>query len=155
MGWAERRGALFVLNCAGERLATLNLGQVLRLGRGPTLPDVGPTLVVVYVYVSGMGQNGSWVQLVTFQSGSIVTLWDHEHQTAVDAPGLAEYGDFYTWEFSDDGSTIWVRGRREVGDIPDDEYGWDANTTHEFPSQAWSWQQNSGRYVGFVNLPPQ
>jgi hypothetical protein len=147
-GWVgPRSGALFVLNCEGHPLAVLNLGQVLHANYGPKLPGIGPTLVVIYIYASGMGQNGTWAQLVTFQNGSIIPLWDHEVETDVDAPGLDEYHDLYTWKFSDSGEEIRVRGTRRVGDTPNRKHGWKRHTTHAFPNETWVWNPEAKRYA--------
>jgi hypothetical protein len=149
--WAPREGALFVLNCAGVRLASLRLGAVVRMARGPTLPKVGPTVEVVYISGYGSGELVTEVKLFAFQNKKIVELWTHQDGEQAGGAPVAEYADTYTWKFSAAGTVIWVHGKREMGSIPDDEHGWDAYTTHEFPSEAWCWRPTYKRYLACDN----
>ena len=116
VGWeAPPDGALFVLDCAGQRFVGARLGQVRTLHKGPVLSPVGQTVEVQYVAQTGSGYKRESVDIFAFQNNTLKSLWTHtvrEHSF----PLPLEEGTIeeYQWMVSADGQRIRVNGSRTV-----------------------------------------
>jgi len=130
-------GAIFLLDCDGNRIAASNLGAVKKLRFGPIL-RVGQTLEITHIPGTAAGESYSNVSLVVFDGKAIKTLWDHLASDSVAMLGT-EYDDRFRWQYSPDGQTIKVTGRRKVGSSGDSENGWTAGTTHALPQETYCW----------------
>ena len=142
-----RDGVLFVVDCAGKKIAALQQGAVLRLRAGPVLP-IGPTVEVLYMPGTATSEQWTQVDVAFFNGTSIDVLWT---QTAIDDvgfPTLADYRDDFAWEFSPDGSKIHVTGQRKVRTIPDAEHNWGPGTAHALPEPTFCWNPARRSYLG-------
>jgi hypothetical protein len=141
-------GALFVLDCAGSRLAALRLGYVQELRAGPTISGIGQMFEVIYTLGSGTGEREESVSLVAFDKSSISVLWSHEASESASAPSLGiEYSDRFSWRFDDKGTRVEITGERKVGKFNDAEHGWAPNTIHTLPSEAFCWNTAENVYA--------
>jgi hypothetical protein len=139
-------GAIFLLDCAGKRIAATNLGAVKKLRFGPVL-QARRTVEITYVPGTATGEIYSNVALALFDGTSIKMLWDHLVSDSVEMQGVgSEYDDMFQWRYSADGQTIEVTGRRKVGAVRDSKFGWPAGTTHALPKESYCWNRTESKF---------
>lgn len=99
IGWeAPPDGALFVLDCAGNRLATTRLGRVLNLRHGPRLPRIGSTVEVTYIAQTGTGYERKSADIFEFLNNTLKSLWTHTLYERVSILPLEEQSlEEYQW----------------------------------------------------------
>lgn len=116
VGWeAPPDGALFVLDCAGNRLAATRLGQVLALRHGPVLPSIGSTVEVSYVAQTGTGYKRESAAIFAFVDNTLRSLWTHTLREYVAVLPLEEQTfEEYQWTLRREGQQIRVDGSRTV-----------------------------------------
>jgi hypothetical protein len=136
-------GALFVIDCAGHRVAALRLGQIETLRAGPDISGFGKTVEVIYTAGTGTGVDWRKVSLVAFSTGAIAVLWTHDAYEFVDLPTLQSYTNRYVWRYADDGTVIHVTGKHVINADSDE----DQDTAHPFPREAFCWQEKRLSYA--------
>jgi hypothetical protein len=146
VSWGSFDGALFVLDCAGNRLAALPLGYLQRLRPGPSVPGLGQTLEVVYTSTFGSGVLDNTVKLVAFFSGSLTVLWSHDESGLLAMWERGEYDDTYLWRYLNQGTIIEISGTRAVGDFKEPEHGWAPRSIHALPAETYCWKDSDKSY---------
>ena len=149
-GWyGPPQGALFVLDCDGNRLAATSLGFVHEIRVGPFVPTIGQTFEVIYTSGYGSGYEQKTVALLAFANDLITTFWNHEVSEEVSAPPLEEeYADTFAWRFAEGRARIEVTGERELGEFKDAEHGWEPNTKHALPAETFCWNAAEKKFQG-------
>ena len=138
-------GALFVLDCQGNRLAGMKLGGEIKLRTGPDTP-IGKTVEVIFTPGTASGVQWADVAIARFTGTSIDILWTHTATESVAAMD-DDYEDAYQWVFSPDAKKITVTGARKVGDSEDKKHGWEAHTTHALPTETFCWNDNEMKFL--------
>ena len=146
---APKDGALFVLDCAGNRLAATRLGHVLALRHGPVLPRIGSTVEVSYIAQTGTGYERQSADIFAFLNNSLKSLWTHTLYERVSILPLEEQTlEDYQWTLSGDGRQIRVGGYRTVypkTERLDDPGG--PPTKHKISPETFCWDVTHIRYV--------
>jgi hypothetical protein len=133
-------GALFALDCTGEKITGVELGGITEMRPGPWL-SIGQTVEVEYVATTGTGIRVSKVALATLAGTSINILWSTEIDELI---AFQEYDhrDKHRWTYSSDGKTITVTGQR-IGTQRDSEHNWAPRTIHALPNQKFCWNDGA------------
>jgi hypothetical protein len=150
VGWeGPKGGALFVLDCEGQRLAATPLGYVSELRVGPTLPIVGATVQVTYSPGAATNYKIERIAIFALQTNTLKILWSHTvYEGPVVLPNDDGMEEEYNWRISDDGKEIRVDGFQSIYRVskkPDENWG--PPKTRKLPAETYCWNAATITYV--------
>ncbi|WP_394762693.1 hypothetical protein [Phenylobacterium sp.] len=141
-------GKVFVADCAGRRLADLDLGYVDHATAGPAIQG-NATLEVRYIPATGTNIREQSVSLLQFQKEAISVLWDHKSMELASAPLVPmDTADLYRWRFLDGGLRVAVTGTRTTGTIKDMRRGIIIGRNKALPAESFCFDAKRGVFTG-------
>ncbi|MGB9430390.1 MAG: hypothetical protein WCC11_11055 [Gammaproteobacteria bacterium] len=110
-------GALFAVNCAGTPVDAVSVGAIGKLSAGPVLPELGETVIVIYVTKETGDCVHDSIRIAALQNGKIIPLWIHGYNQGVNVPasGVAPrhfISETYAVSFGDHDQTLRIDGTR-------------------------------------------
>lgn len=145
-----RDGVVFIFDCTGKRLGLSRIGYLRSLSAGPSLPGLGQTVEAVFLKGQGTGVSEYSVALLAFDRDIVQTVWQHEAEDDVFAPGLSDvesnYLKTYRWHFANAGLTIQVVGTHSAW-APDDEHRAKKVSKKAFIPEIYCWSATKSQYV--------
>jgi hypothetical protein len=133
-------GALFALDCSGKVLATSRIGSVVKLVVYPPLGDFGAVVKVDYIAKVAQGYGLQKVALVALKGKNIHELWGHDSFEAnFMAPTKDGTETTYSFQFSPDGKTISVTGKKKIYPAKGEGFVPENITTHNLKPRRFCW----------------
>jgi hypothetical protein len=108
-------GALFALDCSGKVVGVTGIGAIIKLTEYPPLDDFSKVTKVDYIARVAEGYGLQKVAIFAFQSKKIHELWSHDSFEAdFRLPTKDGMEITYSFQFSPDGKTISMAGKRKT-----------------------------------------
>jgi len=133
-------GALFSLDCSGNVLAVTAIGSVVKLVAYPVLDDLSAVVKVDYISKVAKGYGLQKVALVALKGKNIHELWGHDSFEAnFVVPTKDGTETTYSFQFSPDGKTIAVTGKKKIYPSSGESFIPENITTHTLKPQRFCW----------------
>lgn len=145
-------GALFAVNCAGQALDAAAVGAIGKMSAGPVLPQLGQTVMVIYVSKETTDCVHDAIQIAAFKDNRIISLWEHDYNQGLNVHSHGKGRSFiaknYNLNFADRGLTIRIGGTRAVYAYrKDGSQASVPSATHALETETWRWNANDLRFM--------
>lgn len=139
LSWAAPDGALFVVDCAGRRLAYRVIGSFDAIKPGPDIAG-RPTLEGLLQPERKPGVHVQEVALFRYSGGKISLLWRHESQVVLSLPDAPkDETTTWRWRYEPDGRKIRVTGVRYTSKVFDPHTDSVKDLTRKLRPETWCW----------------
>ena len=121
IGWeGPIDGLLFAVNCDGNAIDAKEIGSVEKISAGPTVPDLGETVLVNYTDGTGTGAIHKSYSLYALGASKLVQLWTHTSFEGDYEVGLQDDDGEETTFYIDkiNAETIELSGVRKINITP-------------------------------------
>jgi hypothetical protein len=140
-------GALFALDCSGNVLGVTTIGSVVKLVTYPPLDDVSAVVKVDYIARVAQRYGLQKVALVALKGKKIHELWGHDSFEAnFIVPTKDGTETTYSFQFSPDGKTIAVTGKKKIYPASGESFIPENITTHTLKPQRFCWEPSKGTF---------
>ncbi|HVA55429.1 MAG TPA: hypothetical protein VNI53_06505 [Gammaproteobacteria bacterium] len=152
-------GALFAADCEGRPLAAISVGAVGKIMAGPVLPELGQTVMFIYVDKETSDCVHDSADIVAVKGGKIFSLWGHTYKQGmnIDGPKVLPrvfITHNYSVTFSDDGQTIRLSGLvQEYAYRKDGSQSPIPSITTPLPAETYHWDVKTLRFIPEHNYP--
>jgi len=145
-------GALFVINCAGQPLDGVAVGAIGNLSPGPALPELGQTVMLVYVNKETAECVHDSIQIAALKDNKIISLWEHDYNQGLNVVAHGKSHRFiaenYSVSFVDRGLTLRLDGVRAVyAYLKDGSQAPAPFITQMFETETWHWSASALRFI--------
>lgn len=151
-------GALFAVNCKGTILDGIPTGAIGHLIPGPKLPEVGQSVMIVYVEKETGSCVHDAVKIMALKNDKMIPLWTHGYNLGINLPAADGKPrrftkETYKLELSDDQRTLSIGGLRATypylksgnqakipsasETLPAETYHWDAKALRYLPAKPY------------------
>lgn len=151
-------GALFAVNCQGTILDGIPTGAIGHLILGPKLPEVGQSVMIVYVEKETSSCVHDAVKIMALKDKHMIPLWTHGYNLGINLPEADGKPrrftkETYKLELSDDQRTLSISGLRATypylksgnqatipsasETLPAETYHWNAKTLRYLPTKPY------------------
>lgn len=153
LAWlAPESGALFATKCDGSVMDASPVGAIGKLSPGPVLPELGKTVMLVYVSHETRECVHDSIQIVALKDDKILDVWQHHYNQGLNVTVKGKPRNFiadnYTLDFTDNGLTLRLSGVRTTYDYLED--GTQASVpsaTQSLETETWHWDASKLRFI--------
>ncbi len=139
-------GALFALECSGKVVGVTRIGAIIKLTEYPPLDDFSKVTKVDYIARVAEGYGLQKVAIFAFQSKKIHELWSHDSFEAdFRLPTKDGMEITYAFQFSPDGKTISMAGKRKTYPVTGEGFLPENVTIQNLKSRRFCWD-NKGAF---------
>jgi hypothetical protein len=139
-------GALFALDCSGKVVGVTGIGAIIKLTEYPPLDDFSKVTKVDYIARVAEGYGLQKVAIFAFQSKKIHELWSHDSFEAnFRIPTKDGMEITYAFQFSPDGKTISMAGKRKTYPVTGEGFLPENVTIQNLKPQRFCWD-NKGAF---------
>lgn len=134
-------GAVFALDCSGKVLGMSKVGSVVKMAVHPPLDGIREVVRVDYIAKVDQGYGLQRVAILAFHNKKVTGLWSHdsfEANFAVPTKDGAE--TTYAVQFSPDGKTISVAGKKKIYPATGGSFVPENITTYNLKPQKFCWE---------------
>lgn len=152
-------GALFAANCDAKPLAAVSVGAVGKIMAGPELPELGQTVMFVYVAKETSDCVHDATGIVALKHGKIITLWKHAYKQGMNVRSRkTRFKRFithnYAVDFGDHGRSLRVSGKiREYAYRKDGSQSTTPYATRTLPMEIYHWNSKVLRFLPEQRYP--
>ena len=153
LAWlAPESGALFAIKCDGSVMDASAVGAIGKLSAGPRLPQLGQTVVLVYLGKETRECVHDEVQIVGLRNNKIISLWQHGYRQGLNVTVNGRPRSFlsenYTLDFAEHGLTLRLRGvRASYAYLRDGSQASVPSATETLEAETWRWDSGRLRFV--------
>lgn len=134
-------GAVFVLDCSGKVLGMSKVGSVVKMAVYPPLDGIREVVKVDYIAKVDQGYGLQRVAILAFRNKKVSELWSHDSFEANFAvPTKDGTETTYTVQFSPDGKTISVTGKKKIYPSKGEGFVPENITTYNLKPQKFCWE---------------
>jgi len=152
-------GALFAANCDAKPLAAVSVGAIGKIMAGPELPELGQTVMFVYVAKETRDCVHDAAGIVALKDGKIISLWEHAYKQGMNvADGKIRLKSFithnYAVDFGDHGQSLRVSGKiRQYAYRKDGSQSTTPFATRTLPAEIYHWNPKVLRFLPEQHYP--
>ena len=133
-------GALFALDCSGKVVSVTRVGAIVKLTEYPSLNDFKKVTKVDYIAKVAEGYGLQKVAIFAIQNKKIHELWSHDSFEAdFRLPTKDGMEITYSFQFSPDGKTISMSGKRKTYPITGEGFLPENITIQNLKPQRFCW----------------
>ena len=153
LAWlAPESGALFAVKCDGSVMHASAVGAIGKLSAGPRLPELGQTVVLVYLGKETRECVHDDVQIVGLQHNKIASVWQHGYNQGLNITIKGKPRRFvsenYTLDFAEHGLTLQLSGvRASYAYLRDGSQASVPSATEILKTETWHWDSGKLRFV--------
>lgn len=146
-------GALFAVNCAGTILDGISTGAIGHLVLGPKLPEVGQSVMIVYVDKETSSCVHDAVKITALKNNRIISLWTHGYNqginvAATDGKPRQFVRETYDLKLSDDQQTLSISGlRASYSFLKDGNQAPNPSAAETLPVETYHWNAKTLSYL--------
>ncbi|MDE2460663.1 MAG: hypothetical protein KGL98_05385 [Gammaproteobacteria bacterium] len=153
LAWlAPTSGALFAIECNGSVIDASPVGAIGKLSPGPVLPELGETVMPVYVSRESRDCVHDSIQIAALKDNKIMVVWQHGYNQGLNVTAQGKLKNFiaenYTLTAADGGLTLRLSGERATYAYLED--GSQASVpfkTQSLEAETWHWDAGKLRFV--------
>lgn len=145
-------GAVFAIKCDGSVMDASPVGAIGNLSAGPKLPELGQTVMLVYVSKETRECVHDTVEIAALKDNKIISLWQHGYNQGLNKTAKGKSRSFiaenYTLDFADHGLTLHLNGARaNYGYLQDGSQASVPSATEILETETWHWDAAKLRFT--------
>lgn len=153
LAWlAPISGALFAVKCDGSVMDASPVGAIGKLSPGPTLPQLGQTVILVYVSKETRECVHDSIQIAALRDNQITAVWGHGYNQGLNITAKDKPENFvaenYTLTVADGGRTLHLSGLRSTyAYLKDGTQASVPSMTQPLETETWHWDAGQLRFI--------
>lgn len=153
LAWlAPVSGALFAVRCDGSVIDASPVGAIGKLSSGPVLPELGETVMLVYVSHETRDCVHDSIQIATLKDNKILNVWQHGYNQGLNVTAQGKLKNFiaenYTLTTADGGLTLRLSGERaSYAYLEDGSQAPVPFKTQSLATETWHWDAGKLHFI--------